>query len=157
MLESTPEQEPEAHKLGVAMEKEGRLKEALQAFSQLSTEDDYSHLARSLCMARVLWKLHRQEEAVEAYRQAIELKPDSEVASLGLYHTLMDCGRFDDALEEGKRFFKDTWQKPHPNPNIEKYRVDMLAFQGMGEEYLEKCRKQAQDRAEEILRNRFSS
>lgn len=157
MLESTPDQEPEAHKRGVALEREEKLEEALAAFTELPTDDDYSHLARSLCRGRVLWKLQRFEEAVEAYRQAVSIKPDSEIGTLGLYHTLMDCGRFDEALEEGKRFFQGTALEPRQNPNIEKYRVDIVAFQGMGDDFLDKCRKQAEERAEKLLQARFQT
>ena len=65
MLESTPDHEPEAHKRGVALEREEKLEEALAAFTELPTDDDYSHLARSLCRGRVLWKLQRFEEALK--------------------------------------------------------------------------------------------
>ena len=154
MLKSTPDQEPEAHRRGVALEREGKLEQALAAFSELSTQDDYSHLARSLCRGRILWKLQRLEEAVEAYQKAISIKPDSEIGTLGLYHTLMDCGRFDEAVEEGKRFFQGTALQPRENPNIEKYRVDIVAFQGMGDDFLNTCRKQARERAEKLLQAR---
>ena len=149
MLKSTPEEEPEAHKRGVALEREGKLEEALAAFSELGSGDDYSRLAGAQCRARILWKLNRLEEACSAFSEAIEIKPDSKVATLGLYHTLMDAGAFDEALKEGQRFFDGRWGAADPDPLIEKYRIDLLALMGMGEENLAKAREQVVQRARE--------
>jgi tetratricopeptide (TPR) repeat protein len=149
-MKSTAEEEPEAHKRGVQLEQAGKLEEALAAFEELESGGDYSRLAASLCKARVLWKLARPAESAQAYRLATELKPDSNVATLGLYHTLMDAGQFDEAVAEGQRFFEGRWGAPDPDPNVEKYRVGLLALIGMDEDNLQKCRDKVVDRARAI-------
>jgi hypothetical protein len=44
------------------------------------------------------------DRAILLCRRAAELAPRSERASLGLFHALWDSERFDEALEEIKRF-----------------------------------------------------
>ena len=46
------------------------------------------------------------EKAVAAFRRATELKPESETASLGLFHCLWEMGRKEEALDEIGRYLK---------------------------------------------------
>ena len=55
-------------------------------------------------LASLYFELDRYEEAALAYQKATELSPKSEMASLGLFHSLWQLERNDDAFEEMKRF-----------------------------------------------------
>jgi predicted Zn-dependent protease len=52
----------------------------------------------------VCWEMELREEAANAFREAIQLAPKLEAASLGLFHCLWELGRREEALEEVKRF-----------------------------------------------------
>ncbi len=54
--------------------------------------------------AGVLFELGRFEEAAEGFRRAVELAPKSEIASLGLFHSLNRLCRKDEAKKEMERF-----------------------------------------------------
>jgi tetratricopeptide (TPR) repeat protein len=55
-------------------------------------------------MGHVCWELERLEEASQLFKRVTVLAPKSELASLGLFHTLFELGKTDDAFEEMKRF-----------------------------------------------------
>jgi predicted Zn-dependent protease len=52
------------------------------------------------------------EKAVQAFRKAVALSPRSELASLGLFHSLWRTGRTDAAFDEMGRFVKSN-DSPH--------------------------------------------
>lgn len=156
-MEMKATEEPEAHKRGVQLEKEGKLEEALTAFSELESGDEYCRLAAGLCKGRILWRLMRLEEAAVAYRSALEIKPDSKVGTLGLYHSLMDSGKFDAAIEEAKRYFKDKWNEPQSDEMLEKYRVGNLALIGMDDQNVAIYRQQIEERAKTLTLEHFQS
>jgi len=52
----------------------------------------------------VCWEIGLLNEAAEAFRRAIRLKPAFEAASLGLFQCLWRLDKRDEALEEAKRF-----------------------------------------------------
>ena len=54
--------------------------------------------------ASIYFELDRFEEAVKKYRKATEISPKSEMASLGLFHSLWQLDRGDEAFEEMKRY-----------------------------------------------------
>lgn len=55
-------------------------------------------------LGNVCWKLGELDEAVVSFRRAVELRPALEAASLGLFHSLWESGRQEEAVEEIKRF-----------------------------------------------------
>lgn len=64
-------------------------------------------------------------EAVEAFRRATELSPRSELASISLFHALVQLGKGESALEEMRRYMKLV-------PNSPEYRllIDEMAEGG---------------------------
>ena len=52
----------------------------------------------------VQWEQNKTAEAVASFRRAVELAPNSELASLGLFHTLMESGDKQQAIAEMERF-----------------------------------------------------
>ena len=52
----------------------------------------------------VYWRVNALQDAVRCFARASSLSPESELASLGLFHTLWESGRSDDALNEMQRF-----------------------------------------------------
>ena len=55
-------------------------------------------------MGHIYYKLKDFEKALDCYEKTVSLSPKSELASLGLFHTLWDMERERDAFEEAKRF-----------------------------------------------------
>lgn len=51
-----------------------------------------------------VYDLKKPRKAIPAFRQAVQLTPKSERASLGLFHSLWDANRISEALAEIKRF-----------------------------------------------------
>src|SRR5437899_1823269 len=52
----------------------------------------------------VYWRLGRLKQAVQSFKRATELSPKSELASLGLFHTLWESGKTESAKAEMKRY-----------------------------------------------------
>ncbi len=52
----------------------------------------------------VYWRLGSLPEAIQCFRRAVQLSPTSELASLGLFHSLWESGRYRQAREAMKRF-----------------------------------------------------
>jgi tetratricopeptide (TPR) repeat protein len=52
----------------------------------------------------VNWRLGELSDAVRCFGRATSLSPTSELASLGLFHSLWDAGRIEAALNEMQRF-----------------------------------------------------
>jgi tetratricopeptide (TPR) repeat protein len=63
--------------------------------------------------------------AVKAFRKAAQISPHSEQASLGLFHSLWQLGRADDAFNEMRRFMK-----ANDSPNYLELLRDMLSDKG---------------------------
>ena len=51
-----------------------------------------------------LWEQGKLAESIPAFRRAVVLSPKSEMASLGLFHTLMESGDKSSAVAEMRRF-----------------------------------------------------
>jgi tetratricopeptide (TPR) repeat protein len=52
----------------------------------------------------VYFEMRDWNNAIACFRKASTLSPKSELASLGLFHSLIEAGFRDDAVEEMKRF-----------------------------------------------------
>ena len=55
-------------------------------------------------MGNMYWDLKDYKSAAICYQKAVSNSPTSELASLGLFHSLWDLGDTDEAFEEMKRF-----------------------------------------------------
>lgn len=53
-----------------------------------------------------LWELGQLEPAVQSFRRAVNLSPRSELASLGLFHSLLETGDKQSAIHEMNRFLR---------------------------------------------------
>jgi predicted Zn-dependent protease len=82
---------------------DGRLREARELLRGLAAALPDS-LAVRLKLAQVNLDLGESDMAIEDFRQAIAMAPQSETASLGLFHCLWERGDQIEALNEVKRF-----------------------------------------------------
>ncbi len=82
---------------------QGFLAEARGILSQLCKTAGVT-AAMFAVLGDVLWELDCLSDAIHAFRRAFELSPRSDVASFGLFHTLFQAGRNDDAFGEMRRF-----------------------------------------------------
>jgi tetratricopeptide (TPR) repeat protein len=55
-------------------------------------------------LASIYFELDRFKEAAENYEKATKISPKSEMASLGLFHSLWQLERNDEAFKEMKRY-----------------------------------------------------
>jgi tetratricopeptide (TPR) repeat protein len=86
------------HNTGVALEKLGRMSEALEAYRQaINLDPKLPHPHHGLGDA--LSDLGRKEEAIEAYREAISIDPNFVYPHHGLGDALSDLGRKEEAIE----------------------------------------------------------
>lgn len=82
---------------------EGRFHEANQMLLKLE-EENPRDLAIALVRAGVLLKMDKFQEASELFGKITRSRPDADLASRGLFHSLWKLGRYDEAFEEMKRF-----------------------------------------------------
>jgi tetratricopeptide (TPR) repeat protein len=81
----------------------GKFDDACSLLESLHNEHPSSLLvAKSL--ANVLWNLDKIDDAIYYYTYALNLSPESEDASLGLFHCLLESDRDDEAFNELRRF-----------------------------------------------------
>jgi len=64
-------------------------------------------------LADVQWRLGHLERAVQSFKRATKLSPKSELASLGLFHTLWESGQIDRAKAEMKRYLANADSKEY--------------------------------------------
>lgn len=81
----------------------GKYEEALELLLTLNKELFYSTSFLAV-LADTNWELNRYDEAIKAFRSAVEFSPKSETLSLSLFHCLLDSGDVDGAFEEMRRF-----------------------------------------------------
>jgi predicted Zn-dependent protease len=55
-------------------------------------------------LGSLYWNQEKLDKAIIFFKKASLLSPQSELASLSLFHTLWDSNKLDEALEEMKRF-----------------------------------------------------
>jgi tetratricopeptide (TPR) repeat protein len=89
---------------GIKLRDLGNFEEAIQKFSEILLETKEYDAPVLGVMGNIYWNLKDYVHAHDCYQKAVELKPESELASLGLFHTLWDMGREREALAEAKRF-----------------------------------------------------
>lgn len=98
-------EEPDYYAEGVALVRQERYHEALTSFRLALRErpDDASPLEQ---MGVVYTRIGMTEEAVKAYRKALERKSDSPGAHYGLGFLLLNRGRHDEASHHLERFLE---------------------------------------------------
>lgn len=82
---------------------QGKSEEARSALVQIAKSHGES-AALFAKLGSIEWDLGRLTEAIVHFRKATHLAPQSETASLGLFHCLWENGEREAALEEVKRF-----------------------------------------------------
>ena len=87
----------------IDLRNEERFGEAVQILDQLLRMNPISASVHAI-RADTLWDLGRLAEAITAFQRAVELAPKSEMASLGLFHTLLESGDELRAIAEMDRF-----------------------------------------------------
>mgnify|MGYP006281840047 FL=1 len=102
IIRVNPESEIAYNALGLALEREGRTREAARKFEQaIEIAPDYGLAYNNL--GTVYQKLGRMESAERAYRKAIEQHFDHPHVHSNLGHLLYDTGRYEEALQHLNR------------------------------------------------------
>ena len=85
--------------------RENNPQEAIRILTELDRRfPDRSVIVGTL--GSIYFSLKDWANALPVYEKAVLLSPKSELASLGLFHSLWHHERFEDALEESKRFIR---------------------------------------------------
>lgn len=58
-------------------------------------------------LGHVCWKVKSLDEAIKFFRKATVLRPQCEAVSLGLFHSLWQADRIDEAFVEMRRFLSE--------------------------------------------------
>jgi predicted Zn-dependent protease len=87
----------------LALKNQKRYAEAAQILEGLRERHPQSASAHAI-FGDVLWEQNKVAEAIPAFQKAVELAPTSELASLGLFHTLLESGDKQRAIAEMNRF-----------------------------------------------------
>ena len=92
--------------------KQGNLNEALKLLEELAVSNPSS--AKIIAtLANTYWDLEMADEAFENFQKAVELAPEWEDASLGLFHCLWEHDKKDEALREAKRYMSVSNSKDY--------------------------------------------
>ncbi|HEY7330550.1 MAG TPA: tetratricopeptide repeat protein [Gemmataceae bacterium] len=94
------------------LKNQGRLAEAEQRFNDLLAMNPTSAAVHAF-LADTLWDQGLLTRAITSFRKAVELAPNSEMASLGLFHTLLESGDSESAIAEMDRFLSLTDSKEY--------------------------------------------
>ncbi len=87
----------------VELASQGRLREAEQRFEVLLALNSAPASVHAF-LPNILWGQGQLTQAIASFRKAVELAPKSEMAPLGLFHTLLESGDRETALAEMNRF-----------------------------------------------------
>jgi Tfp pilus assembly protein PilF len=85
------------------MRDQGAFPEAIEILTKLAREPDAPAGVFGM-LGHIQQQAGRLEDATVSFRRATQLAPRTELASLGLFHTLWERGLTDEAFEEIKRF-----------------------------------------------------
>ena len=94
------------------LRKKGDPSEAIKVLRSL-VADFPKKAAAYLVIGDILWDEGRLPQAATAFRVATNLFPKSDVASLGLFHTLWRQSKTDAAFQEMKRFQKISFSQDY--------------------------------------------
>ncbi len=122
--------------LGVAYDKLGRYRDAVEAYKQtIKIKPDYARAHNNLGVT--YYKLGRYQDAVESYRQATRIKPDYAEAHDNLGKAYGSLGRYSDAIEAFKQAIriKPDYADAHINLGVAYYKL------GRYQEGIESCKQ----------------
>lgn len=78
--------------------------EAIEKFREILSISSKYEAAIFGLMGHIYYQMKDLSNSLDCYQKSTNLSPKSELASIGLFHTLWDLGREWDALAEAKRF-----------------------------------------------------
>ena len=103
---ASPPATPEFRQLfdhAIDLRNEGRHAEAVRLFERLRVLNPVSASVHAF-LGDTFWELGRLPDAIRSFQKAVELAPRSEMASLGLFHTLLESGQEERANAVMDRF-----------------------------------------------------
>lgn len=136
MLEQTPGEPQLLNLQGYALQREGRLDEAIKTYHEtLEKSPGFSDAHNNLASAL---KLQGDfNEAAEHYRKALQVEPNNPIIHYNLGNTLQSLGKLDEAISQYEEALKINPGQVHTHINI----ASALAEQGKLEEALDHYRK----------------
>lgn len=92
--------------------KSGNIKETISILEELVEIKPMSALFIAV-LANAYEELEEHDKAETFFRKSVKLKPDFELASLGLFHCLWKQGKTDEAFDEIKRFMAISYSQDY--------------------------------------------
>jgi tetratricopeptide (TPR) repeat protein len=96
--------------LGIELRNKGELRDSINVFSKILSDypmDKKTHGIYSV-LGGVYADLGENDNALRNFEKATQLNPNSEVASLGLYVTLVELDKDEEAIQELIRYLKSN-------------------------------------------------
>ena len=111
---SSPANKEFKTRLGQAIDlkNQERYDEAAQILEELRETNPQSASVHAI-LGHVLWEQDDLARAVPSFKRAVTLSPESELASLGFFHTLMESEDKRGAIEEMNRFLRGAASKEY--------------------------------------------
>lgn len=96
----------ERFKVAISLRNEGKFKEAAhELLAIIETNSDHPKLSGMISVLAGIYRDMNQDDVAKDYfKQATELNEKSELASLGLYLSLVKLGEYNEAIAELKRY-----------------------------------------------------
>ncbi len=92
---------------GFQLRDEARTDEAIDAFRRALERCPWA-VKGWLVLGSLYRKRREYAEAVACFQAAVALRPDKELCSLGLFHSLIDAGRYAEGAAEAARFLDEV-------------------------------------------------
>lgn len=93
------------------MWQDGQRANAIRSLDSLNAEFPHTKVVVGL-LGAYLWEVGSFDQALPILQESKKLSPRSEITSRALFHTLWSLGRQEEALEEMKRFYRETGAMP---------------------------------------------
>lgn len=125
MKPSLTAHERQAFVLALRLSRERRTREAIGEFERVLKK--YPHAAKAwLLLGRLYRKCGEFGQAANAGRMAVQLRPQKELPSLLLFHSLLQARRATEAIAEAKRFLLQVEQGAICKPDTIKVYRDWI-------------------------------
>ena len=130
MLDIDPEFAPALAGMGAALFRLGQYEQAAQSLAQaVSLRPDALPISAFQLLADALRRQRRHEEAIEIYRDVLEIDPEYAPAHAGIGYALLQLKRYEEAAESLARSIS---LQPESPANADRHVAMGRAFQELG-------------------------
>lgn len=130
---------------GIELRESGRLEEALEALSKASAGGPKLAHASHIMRGQVFWDTRDLKNVEREIRAALVIRPFSKKGSYFLFQVLVEQGRVEEALDEGRRFLGRIEDDPTDELLVD-YRQHVMDISSFDPESFEVFREKARSK-----------